>query len=83
MQTIFKGIDRITSEIEFDLLKKQLETLINDATENGYLAVQGADNVYTREISRLAKLGACYEDEFLHLTVGKKRHAAQYSTVLA
>ena len=81
MQTIFKGIDRITSEIEFELLKKQLDALINDATENGYLAIQGADNAYTREIARLAKIGACYEDEFLHLTVGKKSHAARYSPV--
>ena len=72
MQTIFKGIDRITTEIEFELVKSHIDALINEATENGYLATQGANNIYTREIARLAKIGARYEDEFLHLTVGKK-----------
>ena len=83
MQTIFEGVNRITTEIEFDLLKKRLDIIINDATENGYLATQGADNIYTREIARLARLGAQYDDEFLHLTVGKKSRAVQYSTTLA
>ena len=83
MQTIFEGVNRITTEIEFDLLKKRLDIIINAATENGYLATQGVDNIYTREIARLARLGAQYEDEFLHLTVGKKSRYAQYSPALA
>ena len=64
----------ITTDIEFELLKSRIDALINEATEKGYLASQGANNIYTLEIARLAKIGARYEDEFLHLTVGKKNH---------
>ena len=71
MQTIFKGIDRITTDIEFDILKSHIDALINEATDNGYLSTQGANNIYVREIARLATIGARYEDEFLHLSVGK------------
>ena len=71
-KSTFKGIDRITTEIEFDILKSKIDVLINEATDNGYLATQGANNIYTREIARLAKIGARYEDEFLHLSVGKR-----------
>ena len=71
MHVILKGVDRITTSVEFDLLKSHIEILITEATENGYLATQGADNIYTREIARLAKIGALYEDEFLDLSVGK------------
>ena len=71
MQTIFKGVDRITTEIEFEILKKHIDALIKEATEEGYLAMQGANNIYTQDIARLAKIGARYEDEFLHLTIGK------------
>jgi hypothetical protein len=73
MNTILRGIDRITTPTEFELLKSHIDGLIDDATEMGYLATQGADNAYTREIARLAKIGARYEDEFLDLTVGKVR----------
>ena len=76
MQTKFLGIDRITTEIEFNILKRHIDTLINEATDNGYLSTQGANNIYTQEISRLAKIGARYEDEFLHLTVGKRNRKA-------
>jgi len=78
MQTKFLGIDRITTEIEFDILKRHIDALINEATDNGYLSTQGANNIYTQEISRLAKIGARYEDEFLHLTVGKRNQKVEY-----
>jgi len=78
MHVILKGVDRITTSVEFDLLKSHIETLITEATENGYLATQGADNIYTREIARLAKIGAHYEDEFLDLTVGKNILKTEY-----
>jgi hypothetical protein len=77
MQTILKGIDRITTPLEFEYLKCQIEALISEATDNGSLATQGANNIYTCEIARLARIGARYEDEFLHLTVGKKRQPAK------
>ena len=74
MQTILKDIDRITTPIEFELLKYYIDALINEATEKGYLAIQGDNNIYTREIARLATIGARYEDEFLNLSVGKKNN---------
>ena len=77
MQTILKDIDRISTPIEFELLKCYIDALINEATEKGYLAMQGANNIYTCEIARLARIGARYEDEFLHLTVGKKHYFAE------
>jgi hypothetical protein len=79
MQTILRDVDRITTPIEFELLQFYIDALINEATEKGYLATQGANNMYTREIARLARIGARYEDEFLHLAVGKEyHHAEQY-----
>ena len=77
MQAILKDIDRISTTKEFELLKYHIDALINEATENGYLATQGANNMYTCEIARLARLGARYEDEFLHLTIGKKHYIAE------
>jgi hypothetical protein len=73
MQAILKEINRITTPIEFELLKYHIEILINEATEKGFLATQGANNVYTQEIARLAKIGARYEDEYLNLTIGGKK----------
>ena len=58
---------RITSEKEYNLLKTHLNELIDEATVSGYLSELGADNEYTREISRLGKIGALYETEILRL----------------
>jgi hypothetical protein len=78
MQSILRDVDRITTPIEFELLKCHIDSLINEATEKGYLATQGANNIYTREIARFAQIGARYEDEFLNLTVGKEHHKELY-----
>ena len=67
MEKIFSYATRITTSGEYDLLKSHLNSLINEATTNGYLSEQGADNEYTREIARLGKIGALYETEVLHL----------------
>ena len=69
MEKIFCDTDRITSDIEYDLLKSRINALIYEATTNGYLSVQGADNEFTREIARLGKIGALYETEVLHFPV--------------
>ena len=82
MKTILKGIERITTPVEFELLKSHIEVLINQATEKGLLAVPGADNEYTREIARLAKIGAHYEDEFLNLSLGKNPLIKEIETVI-
>ena len=67
MEKIFSYVTRITTSGEYDLLKSHLNSLINEATINGYLSEQGADNEYTREIARLGKIGALFETEVLHL----------------
>ena len=67
MEKIFCGVARITTDEEYDLLKSHINVLIDEATTNGYLSEQGADNEFTHEIARLGKIGALYETEVLHL----------------
>ena len=67
MEKIFCNVTKITTNVEYDLLKSHLNDLINEATTNGYLSEQGADNEYTHEIARLGKIGALFETEVLHL----------------
>ena len=67
MEKFFCDVTKITTEMEYDLLKSHLNTLIDEATTSGYFSEQGADNEYTREIARLGKIGALYETEVLHL----------------
>ncbi len=69
MEKILTDVTRITTRVEFDLLKSHVNNLINEATRLGYLAEQGADNEYIREIARLGKIGAQYESEFLNLPI--------------
>ena len=65
MKTIFCDKTRITTNEEYDLLKSHINGLIDEATMNGHLSKQGANNKYTREIARLGKIGALYETEVL------------------
>ena len=67
MEKIFNDETRITTIVEYDLLKSHLNNLIDEATTNGYLSEQEADNEYIREIARLGKIGALFETEVLHL----------------
>ena len=65
MEKIFEDICRITTGKEYDLLLRHIESLIQTATKNGFLSEQNADNDYTREIGRLSRLCAYYENEFM------------------
>jgi hypothetical protein len=65
MEKILENVNRITTQKEYDLLLNQLELLIRTATQKGYLSEQNADNEYTREIGRLSRLCAHYENEFM------------------
>ena len=67
MENNFYGVTRITTNVEYDLLKNHINKLIDEATTNGYLVEQDADNEFTREIARLGKIGALYETEVLQL----------------
>jgi antitoxin component HigA of HigAB toxin-antitoxin module len=72
MDKKFENITEIDSRELFDEVSAYCDALIDEATANGYLSEQGADNEYTHEIGRLGNLCAEYEDtkiRFNHITV--------------
>ena len=69
MKKILEGITRIKTRSEFDLVTNQIDSLIYEATEGGYFSDPDESNEYTKEIARLGKLGAKYEEEFLNLSI--------------
>lgn len=60
------NIDCITTREQYDEVRSRVDSLIKEATLKGMLE-PGADNEYVREISRLAKLSAEYEDNYLNI----------------
>lgn len=60
------NIDCITTREQYDEVRSRVDSLIKEATQKGMLE-PGADNEYVREISRLAKLSAEYEDNYLNI----------------
>jgi hypothetical protein len=69
MEKIFDNVTGLKTDEEYALLKSHVNGLIDEATTNGYLSEQGADNEFSREIARLGRIGAIYETEALHLPV--------------
>ena len=65
MEKIFENTSQITNQKEYNLLVEHLELLIQTATREGYLSEQNADNEYTRQIGKLSRLCARYENEFM------------------
>ncbi len=61
-----KEIERVTTRIEYNLVRTKFDRLIAEATEKGMLESE-MDNEYTREISRLCILMADYEDNVLKI----------------
>jgi hypothetical protein len=61
MEARFENITKIESLELFQKVSAYTDELIREATDNGALSVQGADNEYTREIGRLGNLCADYE----------------------
>ena len=59
-----KNINCITTREQYDEIRSRMDVLIKEATKKGLLE-PGEDNEYVREISRLAKLSAEYEDNYL------------------
>jgi len=75
MEKVFANVLKITTREEYDILLSHVEKLITEATEIGALDDPEADNEYTREIGRLATMGAIYENdymEFKYIKVRKK-----------
>jgi predicted XRE-type DNA-binding protein len=61
----FENITKIEDRELFDKISEYCDDLIDEATANGYLEKQGADNEYTREIGRVGRLCADYETYFM------------------
>ena len=65
----------ITTREDYEKVLSRVKELIKEATANGALDDPESDNEYIREIGRLSRLGAEYENgyiEFKHLKVRKK-----------
>lgn len=60
------NVDCISSRAQYDTVRARLDELIKEATRLGLLE-SGMDNEYIKEIGRLAKLSAEYEDNELNL----------------
>ena len=56
-------MERLTTQLEYDEAKAEVERLISEATEKGMLEPD-MDNEYTRKIALLSSMMAHYEDEF-------------------
>ena len=65
MKRKFKDITVINNKALFDAVAVYEENLINEATTNGALVEQDADNEYTREIGRVGVMLADYETTYM------------------
>lgn len=65
MEKKFIDIKEIQTPELFKQMSEYTDALINEATANGSLSEQGADNEYTREIGRTGRLCADYETRHL------------------
>ncbi|MDR2679262.1 MAG: helix-turn-helix domain-containing protein [Tannerella sp.] len=66
------GIKKIETEEQYEAVCIRVDELIAEATERGLLE-SDYDNEYTREIGRLSRLGAKYEDEYMQFKYLKVR----------
>jgi len=72
MHKFFENISELTTRKDYDIALAYVKKLIAEASSNGALADVEADNDYVREIGRIGRLCAAYEDnhiEYEHLTV--------------
>ena len=65
MEKKFVDIIEIQTPELFKQVSEYTEALIDEATANGSLDEQGADNEYTREISRVGCMCADYESLYM------------------
>jgi antitoxin component HigA of HigAB toxin-antitoxin module len=57
-------LTKIETKEQYNAVRARVDELIREATENKLLDL-GLDNEYIREIGRLSRLGALYENEFI------------------
>lgn len=60
------NINCITTREQYDEIRNRVNELLKEASEKGMLEPD-ADNDYIREIGRLAKMSAEYEDNYLNI----------------
>ena len=65
MKKKFDDITVITERELYNQAMTYVDNLINEATANGSLDEQGADNEYTREIGRIGNMCADYESTYM------------------
>lgn len=65
MKKQFENITEINDEMLYNKVLAYQESLIKEATDNGALGVQAADNEYTREIGRIGVMCANYETNYM------------------
>ncbi len=65
MEKKFIDITEIHTPDLFKQVSEYTDSLIDEATSNGSLSEQGADNEYTREIARVGRMCADYESMYL------------------
>jgi predicted XRE-type DNA-binding protein len=65
MNKKFENITVIDNRELYDKVSAYGDDLIDEATNNGALSEQGADNVYTREIARVGIMCADYETNYM------------------
>ena len=65
MEKKFENITSINDRVTFDNANVYVDALIHEATTNGSLDEQSADNEYTREIGRLGTMCADYESKYI------------------
>ncbi len=96
MEKKFENIKSIEDRQTFDDANVYVNALINEATANGSLDEQYADNDYTREIGRVGGMCADYENKYIvfeHIKVKsplvvsieiemEKRHMKQRQTAV-
>lgn len=96
MDKKFENITSIEDRQTFDNANMYVNSLIDEATTNGSLDEQYADNEYTREIGRVGGMCADYENKYIvfeHIKVKsplvvsienemEKRHIKQRQTAI-
>ena len=73
MEKVFENVFILTTREDYDRVLSRAKELIKEATNNGALDDPEADNEYIREIGRLSRLGAEYENKYIYSTYFKKR----------
>ena len=66
MVIMMTDINPITTREQYDAVRRRVNELVCEATKKGMLEPD-ADNEYIREIGRLAKMSAEYEDNYLNI----------------